>query len=312
MPRLRTAPGGARRWNASTPRSRGGWFAISSPVGSASSRPLGERSVRPFGFARPWVDSSIGCPPHALPDVPRNTVTVDRSVSTRSVRRHLAFCDRETAAFASAADRLALLFRDRGSPHRHDAVSKRRAPLCRICLRSHPRAPPCFTLDPRWVHSALGQVRCEPVVASGSGGFMPLSPTGADPWFEAPFRCARVCEQRPGYVRRTPRGRPCVTDGTEIPKVCAPAFRRGRASAFALSRCFRVARGRLLHLAMKSPPATRTHLAMPPREGSTPPDESEVLSAAPRSGERALPVALPDGIGVGARGAFFTRRALAP
>lgn len=93
-----------------------------------------------------------------------------------------------------------------------------------------------------------------------------------------------------------------------------------RASCFAgagpalarFSRCFRVARGRLLHLAMKSSPATRAHPVVPPREGSAPPGKPEVLSAAPRSGERALPVAMPDGSGVGARGAFGTRQTLAP
>lgn len=152
--------------------------------------------------------------------------------------------------------------------------------------------------------------RCDasPFSASGSGGLTPHSPTGADPWMKASFRCARVCEQRPGCVRRTPRGRPCVAGGTEIPSTCAPACFAGAEPALArFSRCFRVARGRLLHLSVKSSPATRTHPVVPPREGSTPPGKSEVLSAAPRSGERALPVALPDGVGVGARGAFFTR-----
>lgn len=184
--------------------------------------------------------------------------------------------------------------------------------LCRICLRDHPRAPPCFTLDPRWVHIALGQVQCEPVLCERLGGFYapfadrrrsvmkPLSvvPASAS---RGPDSCAKHLMVAPAWpaVRRYRRPARQLFAGAE------PALSR-------FSRCFRVARGRLLHLAMKSSPATRTHPVVPPREGSTPPDKSEVLSAAPRSGERALPVALPDGVGVGARGAFCTRRDLAP
>jgi hypothetical protein len=242
-----------------------------------------------------------------------NTMTAGRSVSTRTGHRHLTFCDRETSAFASAAVRLALLSRDRGSLHR--AVPSRRdeSPLCRICLRDHPRAPPCFTLDPRWVHTALGQVRCEPVSCERLRGFYAPFADRRRSVIRASFRFARVCEQRPGYVRRTPRGRPCVACGTEIPEACAPAISPGPSQRFRASpAAFASREGGCSTLRLESSPATRTHPVMPPREGSAPPDESEVLSADPHSGERALPVALPDGVGVGARGAFCTRQVLAP
>jgi hypothetical protein len=72
MPHLRTAPGGARCWSTEDPEVA--WRLVAdlhSRSGVASSRPLGERSLRTFEFARPWSDSSIGCPLFALPDEPR-------------------------------------------------------------------------------------------------------------------------------------------------------------------------------------------------------------------------------------------------
>lgn len=72
--------------------------------------------------------------------------------------------------------------------------------LERICLRDHPQAPPCFTLDPRWVRNALGQVRCEPVLLRAAQRFLRLFRRPAPiRGFVASFRCARVCERRPGW-----------------------------------------------------------------------------------------------------------------
>lgn len=163
------------------------------------------------------------------------------------MRRHLTFCGRRIETFASTAVLLAVLSRDRGSHHR--AVPSRRdgLPPCRICLRDHPRAPPCFTLDPRWIRNALGQVRCESIFLRAAEGVLrPFRRPAPIRYFVASFRCARVCEQRPGLVRRTPRGRPCVADGTEIPSTCAPAVSPGPGQRLrALSPLSR-ARGRLL------------------------------------------------------------------
>jgi hypothetical protein len=242
-----------------------------------------------------------------------NTMTAGRRVSTRTAHRHLTFCERETSAFASAAVRLALLSRDRGLLHRHGAVSERRSPLCRICLRDHPRAPPCFTLDPRWVHTALGQVRCEPVCMRAAERFLrlfcrPATIRGSKPLSVVPASASRGPDAYAEHLVVAPAW-------PTVRRYRGPArqlFAGAEPALARFSRCFRVARGRLLHLAVKSSPATRTHPVVPPREGSTPPDKSEVLSAAPRSGERALPVALPDGVGVGARCAFVTRQNLAP
>ena len=166
MSRSRAAPGGVGRWNTSTPRTRGGGLqcppSVGSRLGTASWRALApDLRVCVYPGSVRALDAAARLAGRAA-----STMTAGRSVSTRPGHRHLTFCDRETSAFASAAVRLALLSRDRGSLHR--AVPSRRdeSPLCRICLRDHPRAPPCFTLDPRWVHTALGQVRCEPVSAS--------------------------------------------------------------------------------------------------------------------------------------------------
>jgi hypothetical protein len=122
MPRLRTAPGGVRRWNTFTPRSRGGGLQLL-PVGSR----LGTASWRALApdlrVCETLVRFEHRMLAARLAGRAANTMTAGRSVSTRAAHRHLTFCDRETSAFASVAVRLALLFRDRGVASPRGAVS---------------------------------------------------------------------------------------------------------------------------------------------------------------------------------------------
>ena len=117
-------------------------------------------------------------------------------------------------------------------------------PPCRICLRDHPRAPPCFTLDPRWIRNALGQVRCEPILLRAAEGVLrPIRRPAPIRCFVASFRCARVCEQRPGWCAEHLVVAPAWPAVRRYRRPARQLFRRGRASACALSRRFRVRDG---------------------------------------------------------------------
>jgi hypothetical protein len=162
-----------------------------------------------------------------------STVSAGRSVSTRPVCRHLTFCEREIAAFASTAvSARPSLSRPRvASPH--DAVSKRR-----VTALSHLSS--CSPASTTLLHArtSLGPHRPRP-------GAMRARCLRAAEEVLRPFRRPTTIRKSlfPSCSRLRAKARIRAPNTSWSPlrglrygdtETCSPALRRGRASAFAL------------------------------------------------------------------------------
>jgi len=202
MPRLRTAPGGVRRWNTSTPRSRGGGSQLlpfGSCLGTASWRALAPN----LRACETLVRFEHRVRAARLAGRTANTVTACRSVSTRPV----------AATSPSAIERPRLSPRLRlGLPISFETEGRSTA-RCRLEEARHRSVASVFVIT-REHHlasrstlagSTPPSARCDasPFLRAAEGVLRPFRRPATLRWFVASFRCARVCEQRPGCVPNT-------------------------------------------------------------------------------------------------------------
>lgn len=202
MPRLRTAPGGARCWSTEGPEVA--WRLVAD-----SSLPQGSRLVTASWRAlAPALRVCENPGPVRASDARRSPCRANCEHRDGCGAFPGAPCaatspsaDEEVSAFASTAALLALLSRDRGSHHRAVPPPKRAG--CRlvasvfVITREHHLASRSILAG-----SATPSARCDAspfVLRAAQRVLRPIRRPAPIRWFVASFRFARVCEQRPGW-----------------------------------------------------------------------------------------------------------------